>query len=93
MKTFTCLKLFLFSIFAVISVSNVVLANDERIVHTINFSNVQEGDAKKWLVDQGYALKLEAKYLDMQFNLCGGYDMPSYPSSNSCAPLYSADSF
>lgn len=67
MKTFTCLKLFLFSIFAVISVSNVVLANDERIVHTINFSNVQEGDAKKWLVDQGYALKLEAKYLDMQF--------------------------
>lgn len=67
MKTFTCLKLFLFTILLVMSVSNVVLANDDRVVYTIDYSNVPEGDAQKWLINQGYALKLDAENLDMRF--------------------------
>lgn len=52
---------------ATILVFNSALAAEERIIHVIDFSNVQEGDAHKWLVEQGYALGLDAKSLDMQF--------------------------
>lgn len=52
---------------AFMSVSNIVLAGDDRVIHTIDFSNVQEGDAQKWLINQGYVLKLDAESLDMQF--------------------------
>lgn len=54
-------------IFTATSVSSIVFASTERVIHTIDFSGQQDGDAQQWLIQQGYLLELDAEKLNMQF--------------------------
>lgn len=54
-------------IMAALSFSSMALALTEEVVHILDFSNQPDGDAKEWLIKQGYLLELDAEKLDMQF--------------------------
>ena len=68
MKITPYLTLLLLSLFTAMCASPHVIASDEHIIHTIDFSKVPAGDAHQWLIEQGYLLKLDATSLQMEFN-------------------------